>query len=248
MTKPLKFGDVIQIKFPMWWDWVAYIRGAVPSLLGAGEDYLLRFAHQQSGLMRFLQRDLSEPEIGPGDYPIPDSQSMVKNRIEYHFQETTPEPIPQPEPPTPGPQPQPDPGPTPQPEPEPSPEPDVTITTTTVPSSMVIIFGDWGEANVPIMLVGANGNIQQVLTGSKTEHGAGGFEFLVYSKGLHLLSIAGHQFNIWITEDGRAVKVTFHKGQQEMVRLMSKTKIARRWAMMIIDRYPNCGFTLEEAV
>jgi hypothetical protein len=234
---PLKPSDVVQVKFPIWCDWVAYVWAAVPSLLHGREcDYLVRFAHRWTGLFRFFEFDLSETEgMEPWPMPLSQTQGMMTQRVVYPSDYGLPPPWPEPEPP-----------PEPEPQPEPQPESDVTIATVTVPG-MPLIFGNWGEAGIPIMLVGAGGNIQQVLTGSKLEHGPGGFEFLVYGKGLHLLSIASYQFEVWVIEDGRAVKVLFNKDgqQEEMVRLVSKVAIDKSLAERIIERYPGCGFAME---
>ena len=250
----MKIGDVVQVisQYCTQPGWVAYIRDRVPSILwGIDYDYLVRFAHNWTGPIRFLKHDLSEPEDPRHPFVMPNRQNKgqqtrvtyrSENYIRYGIDDLQPQPEPEPTPePRPIPEPEPEPIPGPEPIPQPQPE-SVTITITTTPG-LSLVVGDWGSTGLAVRLTNPYQYSQQVLTGSKPEYGMGGFEFLVYCEGVHWLIAEGYQFALPLA--GGTTRVTFRQGIEEMVKLVS-TLIDRGRAERIMRNYSRLGFVIME--
>ncbi len=63
-------------------------------------------------------------------------------------------------------------------------------------AGLPLIVGDWGEANVPIVVTPPLGGSFQVMTGAKPEFGPGGFEIYTNQTGTYVLEIEPHRFEI----------------------------------------------------
>ena len=87
--------------------------------------------------------------------------------------------------------------------------PDIIVEVQRSPG-LPLVIGNWGKANQPIRIEAPSRNIYQVLTGSKTEYGVGGFEFYAIEKGTYTLQIEDKRFEV--PADGQTIRLTFRKG------------------------------------
>jgi hypothetical protein len=69
--------------------------------------------------------------------------------------------------------------------------------------------GDLGLADVPITVIRPDKRREQVISGSKPEHGVGGFELEAWESGTYTLEFLGRRFHLNLL--GRLTRVTFRR-------------------------------------
>jgi hypothetical protein len=117
-----------------------------------------------------------------------------------------PKPEPQPEPePEPEPKPEPEPGPKPQPEPQPSAGWEMAVAYQAGPQ---IIAGTLPRPGIDVTATDPWGNASTVTSGSKPEHGVGGFEFLAPHRVAYRLAFLEEEFEVQVREGTALVTFT----------------------------------------
>ncbi len=77
-------------------------------------------------------------------------------------------------------------------------------------AGLPLIVGDWGVPGVPITVTPPLDPPFQVITGSKTEFGPGGFELYANRTGIYVLEMDGYRFEIPM--NGQFTRLTFRRG------------------------------------
>ena len=88
----------------------------------------------------------------------------------------------------------------------PQPQPTVRVELERLPG-LPLIIGDWGEAQVRILIHTPAGLLYQTTTGTKPEFGVGGFEIYAVERGTYTLEIESYNFDVPM--NGQTVRLNF---------------------------------------
>lgn len=207
-----------RIKHPRWASWLAWDFGTRRTLIGGCVQSLLYFTDMNRGGVWFLALDIAPANAGDKE-PLSQHQNRGgwhRIPVETYFPSpveiSQPPPVVIPDPP--------DGEPVEPPVVEPPPiippiiippiTPQYTIKIEHPPSSVAVLVGNWLEPGKAVKLISPTGNTQTTTTGSKPEHGAGGFEAgYIIVVGNYKLVIDGNEFIIPC--DGKFTRVSFER-------------------------------------
>jgi len=125
-------------------------------------------------------------------------------------------------------------------EPPPKPEPEWTMTITRKPG-LNLLTGSLPEAGITVSLIDPGGHVATTTSGSKKEHGEGGFEFVLWHWGVHTIQFLDQAFEIEAMGD--TIYALFEKtGEAPLeVRLVS-SRIPRGDAEELLEELEDKGF------
>jgi len=156
--------------------------------------------------------------LAPGAIPTP-APTPAPQPVPQPVPEPTPQPVPLPTPapvpqpePTPVPTPQPTPEPTPQPTPQPAPAPPVWKMDVVTRRGVRAVAGDLGRAGIPVTVFDPWNNTVTIISGSKPEHGPGGFEVPAWADGRYTLRFLDQSFVVDVKDNFVLAQFTELKG------------------------------------